>query len=261
MTRPPPETEFVSILMLTYNAPEYVRKSIETVHAKTEGVAYRLVVVDNASGPETVELVTQLKQEGKIDSLLLSPENTLFAGGNNLAAQQADPASTHFLLLNSDIEVRDPLWLRKLLDAHKPGATSYGVVAHPPLRLDGYCFLIDADLYRASGGLNEEHQWWWGITRLQADLLDAGKSVQGWYSHDDILFHFGGKSGDAFIGAKGMDVSRDEVIGWFKGQEPEIFDRDLMSRAIARREAGGTWPVRAMRKARQTLSRAVGRRS
>ena len=220
MTQP-----FVSIVMLTHNAPRYVRISIETVRAMTQGVDYELVVVDNASGPETLALLDRFEAEGAIDTLVRSETNLLFAAGNNLGVRHASDRATHVLLLNSDIEVKDPDWLRHLLDIHEsPGITSYGYVLAEPRRLDGYCFLIDADLYRDHGGLDEGHQWFWGVTKLQARVLAAGHVAKGYREHDDRLVHFGGKSGDAFKTARGMDVTRDEAMGWFGGRAPILLD-------------------------------------
>lgn len=55
---------FVSIMMLTHNAPDYVRIAVESVRERTEGVAYELVVVDNASDPTTIALLEELKARG-----------------------------------------------------------------------------------------------------------------------------------------------------------------------------------------------------
>ena len=113
-----PPGEFVSILMLTHNAPAYVENSIRTVARYTDGVAYELVVLDNASDEPTRSLLTALAAEGLIDKLRLLDRNSLFAEGNNLAAEMAASEASHFLLLNSDIEVRSADWLRHLLDVH-----------------------------------------------------------------------------------------------------------------------------------------------
>lgn len=209
--------------MLTYNAPEYVETSVRSVRERTSGVDYELIVVDNASDEPTRALVQRLYHEGLIDTLKLMSYNSLFAEGNNVAATLASNRATHYLLLNSDIEVHSSDWLRRLLDKHQRGITSYGV-AVSPLRVDGYCLLIDADLYR-SCPLDEGHQWWWGVTKQQARLLRDGFSVQGWAEHDAYLTHFGGKSGDAFKHARGMNVTRDEVYGWFAGKAPTVIDR------------------------------------
>lgn len=216
-------TPFVSILMLTYNAPRYVRKAVTSVRKRTAGVDFELVIVDNASKSRTVELVQRLHEQGHVDTLKLMDRNTLFAEGNNIAASVASPRATHYLLLNSDVVVRSDDWLTHLLANHRRGATSYGIAGGELERLDGYCYLIDADLYR-SHPLNEGHQWWWAITRQQGELLSAGHSARGYRHHEKWLHHYGGKSGDGFTGAHGMVVTPDEVASWFNGHRPEIID-------------------------------------
>jgi glycosyltransferase involved in cell wall biosynthesis len=243
--------EFVSILMLTYNAPEYVEISVRSVRERTRGVRYELVVLDNDSQPETKALVQRLHDEGLIDKLRLLDRNSLFAEGNNLASEMADPAATHYLLLNSDIEAHDPDWLRHLLDEHQRGITAYGVAPDPD-RVDGYCLLIDADLYRRYK-LDEGHQWWWAVTKMQALVLSAGFPVRGFAEHEQYLHHFGGKSGSGFKNAKGMNVSREEVLGWFADRRPVVLDRN----------ADGSLPgprhVPVPEAPRSLLSRARGR--
>lgn len=216
------DAQFVSILILTHNAPEYVELTIRSLRQNTEDVEYEVIVVDNASDRETVDLVTKLRDEGLIDKLRLSEVNTLFAGGNNIAASMAAEESTHYLLLNSDVEVRNSSWLTRLLSHHEEGAVSFGV-ASDPLRLDGYCLLMDAHIYRTFP-LDEGHQWWWSVTKQQAAILVAGYSAAGFYEHEEYVHHFGGKSGSAFRSAKGMNVGRREVYGWFRGKQPRIID-------------------------------------
>ncbi|MBN9127244.1 MAG: glycosyltransferase [Nitrosospira sp.] len=222
----------ISILMLTHNAPEHVKLSIHSVREHTKDVGYELVVVDNASEAETVSLVTNLHAEGLIDTLKLLDYNSLFAEGNNIAAKLASTDSSYFLLLNSDIEVKSPDWLSHLLAVHKRGITSYGIAGNPwasvgnnpgkiPLRVDGFCLLIDRDLYEKTP-LDEKHQWWYAVTKQQARLLQEGWSVQGYASHEQWLHHFGGKSGTAFKSAQGMNVSQEEVCAWFNGKSARI---------------------------------------
>jgi glycosyltransferase involved in cell wall biosynthesis len=238
---------FVSILMLTHNAPEYVETSIRTVRENTVGIDFELVVVDNASDPDTVALVSRLHSEGLITTLKLSDHNALFAAGNNIAADLAEPRATHFLLLNSDIEVRSPDWLRHLLDIHERGICAYGWVPYAPEKVDGYCLLVDADLYRRHR-LDESHQWWWAVTKMQAILLNEGFVVKGYDEHERYIHHFGGKSGDGYKNARGMDVTEDEVARWFAGR----FPRNLGSASrparlgILRRAMQALIPLRAL---------------
>jgi hypothetical protein len=217
----------IAILMLTYNAPRYVIKTLRTLRM-TRDVDFELICVDNASRWKTRLVVMIAYWLGWIDRLCLSKKNTLFAGGNNLASKLVSNDVTHFLLLNSDIEIRRHDWLSTLVQNHCPGLTSFGVVEGSPVdRLDGYCLLIDREIYEKYR-LDEEFQWYWAVTRLQACALEDGYSVQGFAEHEQYLHHFGGKSGPGFIGAKGMDTESQRVIDWFAGRRISLLDSKVL---------------------------------
>ncbi len=218
----------VAILMLTHDAPEYVELSIRSLTEKTRDVNYKLIVVDNASEQTTRNLVKHLHSEGLIHTFHLSDHNSMFAEGNNIAARLAPKSATHFLLLNSDVEIRNRSWLTRLLAIHKRGASAYGAVLHSPVRADGYCFLIDADLYR-SYPLNERYQWWWSVTAQQATLLRNGFSVQAYAEHEEYLHHFGGKSGNPAPMAAGSEVTSEQARCWFEGHKVNIIDAGFIN--------------------------------
>lgn len=204
----------IAILMLTHNAPRYVIKTLRTLRGTCE-IEYELICVDNNSSWKTQLVVMVAFWFGIIDKLCFSKKNTLFAGGNNIAAHLVSDDVTHFLLLNSDIEIFRKDWLLTLVRNHKRGLTSFGVVEGRPIdRLDGYCLLIDRDIYEKYQ-LDENFQWWWSVTKLQSQALGAGYSVHGFKEHEAYLHHFGGKSGASFKGARGMGVNPEEVVGWF----------------------------------------------
>lgn len=126
------------------------------------------------------------------------------------------------LLLNSDVEVRDPRWLRALLDAHRGGASGLGLQtdeAGP--RTDGYALLVDRELYRRHR-LDESYPGWWCVAKLQAELLAAGAPVTAISDHDHMLFHFGQKSGPALAQAPGAGTHPHTVRGWYGSRRPSI---------------------------------------
>jgi hypothetical protein len=208
--------------MLTHNAPRYVELSIRTLARYTRNVDYELVVVDNASEQPTKNRLNQLKREGLVQRVTFLGYNSFFAGGNNIAARQAADHSTHLLLLNSDVEIKHPDWLSNLLAVHKPGITTYGV-SEDPLRVDGYCLLVDAALYREHP-LDENHQFFWANTKFQAALLARGYSVQGYAEHERYLHHFGGKSGKAYKSARGLVMTQEELTECFRGKTVHVLD-------------------------------------
>jgi glycosyltransferase involved in cell wall biosynthesis len=212
----------VSILIVAFNAPRHLLRLFRSL-TQTSGVDYEIVVVDNRSRAPTRVLLHVLASTRVINSLTLLDRNTLFAGGVNTALRVSSPSSRHILLLNPDIEIRDPHWLRRLLDLHERGATSLGFVEGGPWpRADGYCFLIDRDLF---DGLSPEFHWWWGVTKLQADLLQAGHSVRAVRDHDHLITHAGGASGPPPRQARGMETDEATIRDWFGGRHVAPIDR------------------------------------
>jgi len=212
----------VSILILTHNASKYVRLTLESLRRHTKSIDYEVCVLDNASKRSTRWLVNFLYRRGLIDKVVFSSYNTLFAAGNNILSSVADKTCKYFLLLNSDIEIKDDNWLKNLLKVHQKGITTYGVVKDEPYRVDGYCYLIDAELYHQFLLDEQNFQWFWAITKQQAQILTAGYNVQGFREHEKYLHHFGGKSGSDFIGADGMNTPAEVSKKWFNGKKPTL---------------------------------------
>ena len=209
--------------MLTHNAPHFIKKSIISVDKYTHDCDYELIVVDNDSKNRTKRMLTKLLEKGYIDKLLLNSKNDLFAKENNLAASLANSNSDYYLLLNSDIQVNSSDWLSNLLKVaqNKDGIVSYGAVLSEPKRADGYCLLIDANLYNKYK-LDEQFAWWWGVTKLEGEVLKEGKNVTAIKEHEKYLHHFGGKSGKGFKNAFGMNVDMNEVKSWFENNKVKI---------------------------------------
>ena len=169
----------ISILMLTYNAPLFVIKSIISVAKYTKNVSYELIVLDNHSRILTRIILWLLKSWHLIDTLVYNDYNSLFAKGNNIASRYTNSSSKYYLLLNSDIVVKDPSWLDKLLRIHPKngGISSYGAVLSEPIRADGYCLLINKYLYEKFK-LDEEFEWWWSVTKLESQVLAEGLIIK-----------------------------------------------------------------------------------
>lgn len=213
----------VAIIVVSYNALGYARRMLRSVR-RTTGVAFEIIVVDNNSKLATRLFWTLQRFLGRINRLALLDMNTFFAEGNNIGVAMASRDVTHVLLLNTDCEVLDPDWLRRLLAVHREGATGLRYVTSGPWpRADGFCLLVDHHCWVE--GLDEEFQWWWSITGLEARLLRQGRSVQAVREYSDVLVHHGGKSGKAFKRAKSADTSEDATAGWFNGRRVEVVDR------------------------------------
>lgn len=210
-------------MVVTYNGPRHVARFLRSLRL-TQGVDYELVVVDNASRRPTRLLLMAAALGGLIDRLALLDRNTLFSPGVNTALALSDSRSRYVLLVNPDTVVRDPQWMLRMLSAHRRGATGLRhIPGNPWPRADGFCLLVDRDLFR--DGLSEDYHWWWAVTALQADLLRKGHTVQAVEDYDDVLRHVGGGSGSPPLTAKGMDVDLQEVIDWFDGRHADVLER------------------------------------
>jgi GT2 family glycosyltransferase len=88
----------VSIIIVNYNTTQLLIDAIDSVFAKTEGIEYEIIVVDNNS-KETPKDILDKKYGGKVIFLRL-PENVGFGRANNEAAKITK--GRNLFLLNSD---------------------------------------------------------------------------------------------------------------------------------------------------------------
>lgn len=88
----------VSIIILSYNTKDLLRSCLQSVFAYTRGVDFEVIVVDNASHDESVEMI---KKEFKNVRVVENEKNVGFSKGNNIGARRAK--GKYLLFLNSDI--------------------------------------------------------------------------------------------------------------------------------------------------------------
>lgn len=91
----------VSIVVLTYNNLELNKFCIESILEKTAYPNYELIVLDNGSIDGTVEYLNEVneRKDPRV-KIIINPENSGFAGGNNIAIDQA--TGEFIMLLNND---------------------------------------------------------------------------------------------------------------------------------------------------------------
>lgn len=90
----------VSVIIVNYNTFELTSKCISSVLAKTNGISFEVILVDNASAECDPRL---FKEKFPSIKVIASKENGGFAKGNNLGIKQA--VGRYILLLNSDTEL------------------------------------------------------------------------------------------------------------------------------------------------------------
>ncbi|HET7814186.1 MAG TPA: glycosyltransferase family 2 protein [Candidatus Baltobacteraceae bacterium] len=126
----------VSIVMLSWNAPQFTKLALESIEQFTTG-DYEIVIVDNGSDPDTVEWLKTLGDRARV---IYNAENRGFAGGNNQALAAA--RGEYIVLLNNDVIVTEG-WLDGLLHAFDriPGL---GVSAPRSNKIAGDQIVVDA---------------------------------------------------------------------------------------------------------------------
>ena len=92
----------VSVVVVTYRCREAARACLASLYERTGGVSFEVVVVDNASGDGTVEMVREEFPQARLVAL---EENIGFGQAVNLAAELA--RGDYLLLLNPDTVVHD----------------------------------------------------------------------------------------------------------------------------------------------------------
>jgi GT2 family glycosyltransferase len=194
----------VSIVTVTFEAPDYVRRLFDSIESRTK-VPYELIVVDNASGAPTREVNRERAAAGRI-RLIQNEENVLWAKACNQGLALCDPRAPHLLLLNPDCEVLRDDWISRLaavLDADATVAVT-GIALNfkrigPVFGcVDGQCFFMRRKAYDDVGPLDAERYPWNGAPYDWC----ARAFAKGWIyrrctNDPPFLVHHGQKSVEA----------------------------------------------------------------
>ena len=103
----------VSIVTLSWNAPEYTKLAVQSLLARTPD-PFEIIIVDNGSGPETLAYLRSI--EDPHVRVIYNERNLGFGAGNNIgmAAAKGD----FIVILNNDVIVADG-WLEALLRPYR----------------------------------------------------------------------------------------------------------------------------------------------
>jgi len=96
------ETVELTIVIISYNTRELLRKCLKSIFAYSSEVNYEIIIVDNASSDDSVEMV---KNDFPYIFVIKNSENVGFARANNQGIHFS--RGKYILLLNSDTEVSE----------------------------------------------------------------------------------------------------------------------------------------------------------
>ncbi len=87
----------LDIVLVSYNTADYTKRAIESVYEETHSTDFKIIMVDNDSKDNSVELIA--KEFPQVE-IIQTGANLGFAGGVNIGAKASD--SDYVLLLNPD---------------------------------------------------------------------------------------------------------------------------------------------------------------
>jgi N-acetylglucosaminyl-diphospho-decaprenol L-rhamnosyltransferase len=132
------------IVVVNYNVCSLLRRCLSSVYASEGDFTFQLVVVDNASGDGSVEMV---RSEFPQARLIANEENVGYPAGNNIGLRAfgdwtvGEPPARYALLLNPDTEV-PPTALAEMIafmDAHSEAGAAGPKLQLPSGELDLAC--------------------------------------------------------------------------------------------------------------------------
>lgn len=107
----------VTISLVNYKTPELLVECIRSLKKFTKNVTYEIIVLDNASGDDSIKLV----KKNFPDVITIQSNKNLFAtGGNNKIFEKAQ--GEYFLVLNPDMEFTENT-IFKMMDFLKNNRT------------------------------------------------------------------------------------------------------------------------------------------
>lgn len=133
----------VSIIIVSWNTRQITCDCIRSIYGQPSKVDYEVIVVDNASSDDSVEVI---KRDYPQVILIENKQNQGFAAANNQGIAIA--RGQYILLLNSDTLIRDQAITKivSFADAH-PGAAVVGCrVLNPDRTLQPTCFMFPSIL-------------------------------------------------------------------------------------------------------------------
>lgn len=100
--------EAVSIIIVHKDRPAYLNLCLQSIAVNSRNNSYEIIVVDNASGPETQSFLDEIQEQVKV---VRNPKNLFWSEAANLGVQASDPRSKYLIFMHSDVVILNPSWI------------------------------------------------------------------------------------------------------------------------------------------------------
>ena len=111
--------EKISVILVNYNGKKYNDKCIESILRSTISSKLQIVVVDNASTDNSLQLSQDRWRENNQVTIIPLDKNYGFSEANNVGIKWSEENGyEYFFILNNDTEIRKDT-VEKMLDSHK----------------------------------------------------------------------------------------------------------------------------------------------
>jgi GT2 family glycosyltransferase len=193
------EEKQVTIIIVTFNALNYVKNCLESIFKFVKPI-HEIIIVDNASDDPTKEYLFSLRDRPNL-KIIFNDQNFLWSPANNQGLKIASKKSEFCLLLNSDTEVLDPGFIGELqkpmFKYEKVGitGTQYNFNHIKPTYggIDGCCFMFRKKLLGELGYLDENYP-----LNGAGFVYTVNAWAKGWFyyhvENDSLLVHYGKRS-------------------------------------------------------------------
>jgi len=119
--RPVPQPVDLSILIVTWNSERWIERCLQSIDGACDGIAYEVLVYDNASTDSTLSLVRQASSPVDV---IHSYSNDGFAAGTNRALAQSRGRFVFFLNPDCELAPKALTLLVNFLDQHPEAAAA-----------------------------------------------------------------------------------------------------------------------------------------
>lgn len=214
------ERPLVSIIIVTFNARDYVQRCLESIRRQTH-TPYELIVIDNASREETRDYLCGATGF----RLILNEQNRLWCRGCIQGMEVADPHVPYLLLLNPDVEIIRTDWLEIMIRVMESDSRVGMVGTHHRYSgigpvwgsLDGHCLMFRRRMVEELGPMDADRfPMGGGPSHYAIRAFKAGWIYKALHPKDKILLHHGKKSREDTPGNAFKKIARPDYVALLK---------------------------------------------